>query len=98
MSVEIAWTRQARQDLRGIRAHIAQDAPATAAAYVRGLRNSVNRLKKFPYSGEVVPELGREELREVLRGNYRLIYRVSQNRVDILTVFHGARLLDETDF
>jgi len=54
-------------------------------------------LRTFPLSGQVVAELGRKEIREVLQGNYRLIYRVSDQRVDILTVFHGARLLTDSD-
>jgi plasmid stabilization system protein ParE len=97
MPSNIYWTRQAREDLRAVRAHIARDAPATASAYVRKLRLSVGRLRQFPYSGEVIPEIGREELREVLQGNYRIIYRVSESRVDILTVFHSARIFDERD-
>jgi len=81
--------------LRAIRDHIARDAPATASNYVRQLSSSVGRLKQFPFSGEVVPEIGREELREVLQGNYRLIYRVSERRIDILTVFHTSRIFHE---
>ena len=98
MLSKIYWTRQAQEDLRAIRAHIARDAPATASAYVRQLRASVERLRQFPFSGEVVPELEREDLREVLQGNYRLIYRVSQNRVDILAIYHGFRILSHRDF
>ena len=97
MPSNIYWTRQAREDLRAVRAHIARDAPATASAYVRRLRLSIGRLRQFPYSGEVIPEIGREDLREVLQGNYRIIYRVSDSRVDILAVFHGARIFDEPD-
>lgn len=74
MPTRICWTEVARDDLRSIKRHIAIDAPATATAYIRKLKLSVNRLKDMPYSGEVVPELGREEIREVLQGNYRLIY------------------------
>ncbi|HUP80350.1 MAG TPA: type II toxin-antitoxin system RelE/ParE family toxin [Pirellula sp.] len=59
------------------------------------LRESVGRLRQFPFSGHVVPELGKEEIREVLRGDYRLIYRVSGGRIDILAVFHCARILDD---
>ena len=98
MAAKVYWTRQSREDLRGIRAFIARDAPATASAFVRRLRESVNRLRTFPESGQVVSELGREDIREVLRGNYRIIYRIHANRVDILTVYHSARLLDETQF
>jgi addiction module RelE/StbE family toxin len=94
MSNRIYWTRQSQEDLRQVRAFISRDAPATASAFVRRLRESVNRLKEFPESGQVVPELGRKDIRELLRGNYRIIYRVSQDRIDILAVYHSARLLD----
>jgi plasmid stabilization system protein ParE len=97
MAREIYWARQAQADLRAIRAFIARDAPTTADAYVRRLRSAVDRLKAFPTAGSVVPELGREDIREVLSGNYRLIYRLSDYRVDILTVYHSARLLDVDD-
>ena len=96
MPAKIYWTRQSREDLRGIRAFIARDAPATASAFVRRLRESVDRLRTFPESGQVVSELGREDIREILRGNYRIIYRCRPDRVDILTVYHSARLLDDT--
>ena len=94
MSNRIYWTRQSQEDLRQVRAFISRDAPATASAFVRRLRDSVNRLKEFPESGQVVPELGREDIRELLRGNYRIIYRVGQERIDVLAVYHSARLLD----
>ena len=97
MPHEIVWTRQAREDLREIRAFIARDAPATASIFVRRLRYSVERLRMFPLSGHVVPELGREDIRELLKGNYRVIYRAAEHRVEILTVYHSARLLDESD-
>jgi plasmid stabilization system protein ParE len=98
MPIKIYWTKVAQDDLRSIKSHIAIDAPATATAYIRKLKLSVNRLKDMPYSGGVVPELGREEIREVLQGNYRLIYRVRERRIDILSVFHSSRLLDDSTF
>lgn len=97
MSTKLSWTRQAREDLRAVRTHIARDAPATAAAYVRRLRVAVGRLREYPYSGQVVAEIGREDVREIVQGNYRLIYRVGEDKVDVLAVFHGARILDEPD-
>jgi plasmid stabilization system protein ParE len=45
-----------------------------------------------------VPELGRDDIREVLRGNYRIIYRILPTRVEILAVYHAAQLLDESEF
>lgn len=96
--VEIYWTRQAEDDLKEIRAFIARDAPITGSSFVRRLRLSVDRLHTFPESGQVVPEIGNPNIRELIKGHYRIIYRFESNRVDILTVFHGARLLDETQF
>ncbi len=97
MLARIFWTQQARDDLRAIRAHIARDAPAAAGEYVRRLRKSVERLRDFPFSGEVVPEIGRDDIREVIQGVYRVIHRASDKRVEILTVFHGARILGPAD-
>lgn len=97
MPSKIYWTRQAQEDLRAVRLHIARDAPATASAYVRKLRLSVERLRQFPFSGEVISEFEREDLREIVQGNYRVIYRVKNARIEILAVFHSARMLDERD-
>ena len=97
MSNRIYWTRQSQEDLREVRGFISRDAPATASAFVRRLRESVNRLKEFPESGQVVPELGRQDIRELLRGSYRIIYRVGHDRIDILADYHSARLLDADD-
>ena len=51
MPNRIFWTRQAREDLREVRAFIARDAPAAASAFVRRLRQCVERLRMFPCSG-----------------------------------------------
>ena len=95
MASRILWTRQSREDLRAVREFIARD--ATASAFVRQLRESVERLREFPESGHAVPELGRDDVREILRGNYRIIYRVAPGRIDILAVYHSSRLLEDTD-
>jgi toxin ParE1/3/4 len=44
--------------------------------------------------GKMVPEFLLPELRELIEGNYRIIYRiVSEERIDILTIHHSSRLL-----
>lgn len=96
MAAKVFWTRQARQDLRAIRDFIAKDAPKTASAFVGRLRKSVERLRLFPFSGQLVPELGREDIREVICGYYRVIYRAKRDHVDVVAVYHGARLLDDS--
>ena len=51
------------------------------------------QLKTLPSSGSIVPEYANEEIREVLERPYRIIYRVLPDRIDVLAVVHGARLL-----
>ena len=94
----VFWTRQARDDLRAIRDHIARDAPATAVAFVRRLRKSVGRLREFPLSGQVVPKVGEDSIREILFGSYRLIYRVTESRVEMISVFHSVKILGSGEF
>lgn len=97
-SRKIIWTPQSQTDLRDIRDFIARDAPITAVAFVRRLQGSVSRLRQHPESGEVVGEIGNPNIREIFHGSYRIIYRLYPDRIHILTVFHGARRLDETKF
>ena len=91
-SRRVLWTRQAREDLCEIKRFIARQAPRTALAFIRKVKASVERLRDFPESGHVVAELGDPLVREVIRGNYRLICRVDQTRVVVLTVFHRRSL------
>jgi hypothetical protein len=48
-------------------------------------------LADFSRMGRVVPELQQENIREILLLSYRIIYRVNNDEVDILTIHHGAR-------
>ena len=58
---------------------------------------AVKRLEAFPRSGRVVPEIGQEDIREIIFGSYRIVYVVSEGEVNMLTVFHAARLLRSSD-
>jgi toxin ParE1/3/4 len=41
-----------------------------------------------------VPEIKDPGIREILLGSYRIVYRVKGDLLELLTVYHGARLLD----
>ncbi len=91
----VIWSPQALDDLDAIRDFIAVDAPRTAQRFIRRIFERVDRLESFPLSGTIVPALGRKEFREVLLKKYRIIYRVhTEELVEIVTVYHGSRLLD----
>jgi toxin ParE1/3/4 len=65
---------------------------ATPNFSLNGSYPAVEGLETDPLSGRVVPEVGDDTVREVIHGNYRIVYRVRPDLVEIVTVFHGARL------
>lgn len=89
---QVTWAPQAIQDVDAIRAYVARDSVRYADLVVERLVAAVERLKDSPHSGRVVPELGDESIREVIVGNYRIVYRLRHDVVEVATVFHGARL------
>jgi plasmid stabilization system protein ParE len=91
--VKLRWTDRARSDLAAIERYIALDDRDAAARWIDRLRERARKAARIPNAGRVVPEIGREDVREVFLGNYRLVYRVGANHVDVLTVFEGHRRL-----
>lgn len=87
----VVWTRPAREDLRAIRDYIARDSARYARLVVEQLVHAVDRLRDFPLSGRVVPEMAQSTIREVIEGSYRIVYRVTADEVQIVAVVHGAR-------
>jgi plasmid stabilization system protein ParE len=91
---EVKWTPQATDDLEAIAGFIAQDSPHYASLFVMDVLAAAEGLGRFPRSGRIVPELNDPDVREIVLGNYRIVHRVRGELVEILTVYHGARLLD----
>lgn len=91
---EIRWTLQGIADLRTIADFIAKDSSHYARLFVFDVFNVVDRLGRFPKSGRIVPELMDSHIREIILGNYRIVYRSRVKLVEILAVYHGAKLLD----
>lgn len=91
----VTWTPQALDDLDAACAYIARDAPRVAEVFACRVFKVAERLEQFPLSGRIVPEMDVHHLREVIVGSYRLVYRLEQEEVEILTLYHGARLLTD---
>jgi len=91
----IAWANPALEDLRHIHQFIARDSTQYAGIMVRRIRTAVSRLSNFPQSGRVVPEFPDGPYRQILVGQYRVVYRHLEDRdvVLVLAVIHGSRLL-----
>jgi len=91
--MRLIWSPQAVEDVEAIRSYVARDSEHYANLLVERIVAAVDRLEAFPLSGRLVPEVGDESLREVVYGNYRIVYRLKPEAVEIVTVFHSARLL-----
>jgi len=92
---QVVVTSVAREDLRRLRAWIAADDPVAARRFVAALAEQIGHLESLPLRGAVIPEaelLG-VSLRHLVFGDYRTVYRVEDDRVVVLRVLHGARLL-----
>lgn len=91
---QIRWTPGAAEDLDTIATYSASDSPHYATLFAINILEAVDRLERFPESGRIVPERGDPEIRELLLGNYRIVYRYKAGLPEILTIYHGSRLLD----
>jgi plasmid stabilization system protein ParE len=87
----IAWAEVAVEDLNEVADFIARDSRYYASAMVREARLAAQSLRRFPYRGRVVPESGDSQVRELFIRDYRLIYRVLDDKVVVLAFIHGAR-------
>ena len=95
--MKIVWTEPAVEDLRELHAYIARDSEMYASGFVERIILAAERLVEYPNSGRVVPENNDHSVREILYQHYRIIYRVRTEYIEMLTVIHGARDLEELD-
>ena len=95
--MRVIWAPRAIRRVTEIADYIAADRPGAARRWARALFDRVRALGLQPRIGRKVPELGRDEIREVLYGEYRVIYRIDPKRVVVLTVRHGRRKWDPVE-
>jgi len=93
--VKIAWSPLADAQVDEAVAYIALDNPTAALEWLRRLLERVDSLPTFPDSGRVVPELRRDDIREIIVSPYRVMYRRSDDLIEIAAIRHGARQFDE---
>jgi toxin ParE1/3/4 len=95
--MKIIWSPLAIDRVSEIAEYIALDKPAAADNWINTLFSKVGQLMLSPKSGRVVPEIGDEQFRELIYGNYRILYRIEKKQVSILTVRHGKQILPIED-
>ncbi len=96
--VEVSFTEQALSDINDIAEYIGHDSTHYASLQVEKFFNKTDVLANFPLIGRIVPELNMKSVRELIEGNYRIIYKVvNKNNIHILTIYHSRRLLKRAD-
>jgi plasmid stabilization system protein ParE len=89
--VKIVWSENALQDNEQISEFIRKDSSDRAALFVSRLIDATEKLSQYPNSGRVIPEVKKDEYREVIYGAYRIMYKLAAREVLILAVIHSAR-------
>ena len=89
--MRIEWSFDALDDLENIKAYIANDSEYYAINFLERVFSSVERLSAFPLSGRIVPEMAEQNIREIIYGSYRIIYQITDTKINIVTVIHAMR-------
>jgi toxin ParE1/3/4 len=93
MARKIIWSPHSAQSLEDICKYIERDSPRYAAIFAQRIIDAIELSSEFPEAGRIVPEYNNPVLRERLLGDYRIVYRVKENAIEIVIVVHGSRLL-----
>ena len=93
--MKIVFSSQAKADLAEIVNFIAYDKPQAARKWATGIRQSVSKQSDFPKMGRTVPEFSEETIRELIKGQYRVLYKIDdkKNTIVIVTIHHARRPL-----
>jgi plasmid stabilization system protein ParE len=91
--MRIIWSPLAVDRASEIADYIAQDKPSAAEKWIDTVFSKVEQLKSFPEIGRIVPEINDSQFRELIYGNYRIIYRIETKQISILTIRHGRQIL-----
>jgi len=88
----LRWTEQAVEDLRSIRRFIERDSPRYGRLVAERLFEATELIALFPQGGRKVPEVDDESIRELIVGEYRVVYRLEGEVAVLLTIFRSSRL------
>ncbi len=91
---EVKWTTQALNNLNEIAEYISKDSLRYAEITAEKLFASTDVLEQHPTIGRVVPEFKIKSIRQLIEGDYRIIYRiVSEDEIHVIAVHHVRRIL-----
>ena len=95
---EVIWSNIAEKDLIDIVEYISADSPSTALKSFKNIKQKASKLYSFPERGRVVPELrdqGIVQYRELIISPWRVIYRISEKSVYVLSVLDARQNIED---
>ena len=95
--MKVLWSPLAIDRIAEIASYIAADNPNAAEKWIRKIFARTGQLSDFPQSGHHIAETPRKDIRELISGSYRIIYRVDIRQISILTVRNTKQLLPSED-
>jgi toxin ParE1/3/4 len=95
--MSVIWGNTAREQLEEYADYIARDNPMAAARWVAKVLAAADLAERFPHMGRAIPEFGDEEARQVVVHSHKLIYRILDEGIEVVKVWHSARLLHKPD-
>lgn len=91
--MKLSWSPLAIERVSEIIDYISQDKPMAADKWLLTVFSKVEQLRSNPGTGRIVPEINDSQFRELIYGNYRIIYHIEEKQISILTIRHGKQIL-----
>lgn len=94
---KVIWSKVAEHDLTDIIEYIAVDSPTNALKIFKKIKEKASNLYFFPERGRIVPELqdqGVLQYRELVIPPWRIIYRISEEKVYVLSVLDSRQNIE----
>ncbi len=91
--MKIVWSPLALDRASEIIDYIYLDNPSAAKRWINTVFEKVEQLISSPELGRIVPEISDSKFREIIYGNYRIIYHLEPKIISILTIRHGKQIL-----
>ena len=95
--MKVRWSPLAIDRIAEIASYISEDNPNAAEKWILKIFARTGQLSDFPESGHHITETKRKDIRELIFGNYRVIYRIDLRHVSILTVRNTKQVLPSED-
>ncbi len=86
---KVHWADIAEDDLRNIILYIAEDSSTNARNIFEKIKETASSLTHFPERGRIIPELQDQGIflyREHIITPWRIVYRVSDKKIYVLSV------------